>query len=809
MNLVFMTYNNYYNRIIKKESTISAYYTAAGTNCQELYDINFNPNDGINTEQIVTWTNLDWTPDYMVVYDDQAPSGTEPIKSRWFVIEWVRTRDGQYQATLHRDVIADHLTALQNAPVYVEKATVPNESDVAIYNQENLEVNQIKQSEILLKDRTNSAWLVGYFAKNIDFGTGSEQISRTINIGALDVDAITVNTLAGWSWYNYVNTDYKLANSVDAKLYVGLDPQFLGINAGSYMSTDGTISVFNKDDGYYRALCTNVPTGGADTRRNWIRTNLWPSFSNAAADITNYIIQQEGLGINREILQLDGKNLYVESGTGAGYYHIHVVSKGDGQDLSFYNMDSQQEAYVANKVSNANYTYPSSRGSNACVQKQIYYTSYRIQLEAFSPSAATTLEWPVGANLLSDAPYGMFAIPASPIGIYSHGTYQFSTTDEDSSLNMICSIAEHLGGFCYDIQKLPYCPNRYIVSNNVIGGVDLTNATLNKDYAIIKTSQNVNKNIILFMKESTFTFDINRRLTIPRNVLDGHEDTYVEDYKISNQCDFYRLNSPNWAASFEFKLAKTGTINVFNVDCTYKPYNPYIHVNPVWSKLYGYDANDYRGLVCQGDFSIPRINDAWVNYQINNKNYLNSFNRQIDSLELNQTVQRKMEAFNAITGTITGGAAGAATGAKIGGGYGAIAGAVIGTAASAAGGALDVKYGTMLRNDALDLRVDQFNYNLQNIQAVPDTLAKVSTYDANNKIFPVLEYYSCTQQEKLALLNKMIYNGMTIMRIGTLAEFMTNERHYFKGRLIRCEAIEDDFHVLTAIAEELNKGVFI
>ena len=54
----------------------------------------------------------------------------------------------------------------------------------------------------------------------------------------------------------------------------------------------------------------------------------------------------------------------------------------------------------------------------------------------------------------------------------------------------------------------------------------------------------------------------------------------------------------------------------------------------------------------------------------------------------------------------------------------------------------------------------------------------------------------------------MIYNGMTIMRIGTLAEFMTNERHYFKGRLIRCEALADDFHIMTAIAEELNKGVF-
>ena len=155
---------------------------------------------------------------------------------------------------------------------------------------------------------------------------------------------------------------------------------------------------------------------------------------------------------------------------------------------------------------------------------------------------------------------------------------------------------------------------------------------------------------------------------------------------------------------------------------------------------------------------------------------------------------------------MAGGVAGAAAGAKTGN---PIAGAVMGTAASAIGGALDVKYGEMLRNDALDLRVDQFNYSLQNIQALPDTIAKVSTYDANNKIFPLLEYYSCTYQEKVAFLNKMIYNGMTIMRIGTLNEFMDTERHYFKGRLIRCEALADDFHILTAIADELYKGVFI
>ena len=58
MNLIFLKgYNNYFNRIIKKESTIADYKAAVLddtiVNYVELTDINFNPNDGITTELIV------------------------------------------------------------------------------------------------------------------------------------------------------------------------------------------------------------------------------------------------------------------------------------------------------------------------------------------------------------------------------------------------------------------------------------------------------------------------------------------------------------------------------------------------------------------------------------------------------------------------------------------------------------------------------------------------------------------------------------------------------------------------------------
>ena len=144
-----------------------------------------------------------------------------------------------------------------------------------------------------------------------------------------------------------------------------------------------------------------------------------------------------------------------------------------------------------------------------------------------------------------------------------------------------------------------------------------------------------------------------------------------------------------------------------------------------------------------------------------------------------------------------------------GGGWGAAIGAVVGTAMSGAAGAYDTYINELLRREALDLSKDQFNYNLQNIQALPYTLGKVSTFDYNNKIFPVLEFYTCTDQEKEIFRNKMTYNGMTIMRIDKLINFKSNDLQFMKGKIIRFTDLSEDYHKAAVIADEINKGVYI
>lgn len=178
-------------------------------------------------------------------------------------------------------------------------------------------------------------------------------------------------------------------------------------------------------------------------------------------------------------------------------------------------------------------------------------------------------------------------------------------------------------------------------------------------------------------------------------------------------------------------------------------------------------------------------------------------------MEINNAVQREQQKWQIASGAVGAGMSGVLTGALVGGPIGALVGGIVGAGASAAAGIRDYQLSEQLRQEAIDYRQDQFGYSLGNIQAMPNSLSKTSAFTYNNKIFPILEYYTCTEEEKTALQNKLYYNGMTVMRIGTIQEFLRSEPSYIKGKLIRFEGTDNNFHVVNEIANEINKGVFI
>lgn len=613
---LYANFNNYYNRKVIKYDTLAEYQDKL---LFVINNVNFRPNDGINTEAIIKTSQIisnepffiETIPDYLMAVEDD---GT--IVSRWFIMEYTSIIVGvQYKAVLRRDVIADNFEDIIEAPMFIEKATITKKDDIAIFNNENMSFNQIKESETPLIDSSECAWIVGFLPGNAEIGSGEDGIQLNISGSIYDVPHVS-------------NTE------------MGYIPSFL--------------------------------------------------------------------------------------------FKMFAIPYIDG---------------ICYKNNYENPMYPTIVTSTT----EIYMSKQR------SVAIATRLAAAVGS------------------------------------------------GNVFDVQLLPYCPLRFSDGINKfvkdktgqrVGQYNITDI----DNTIITAlgTPSTPECVLLWCSNNKFSFDINYSLPLP--------DTALE-MKVNNECDMYRLCSPNFNGQFEFNPMKNNGVTKFNVDITYQPYNSYIHINPDFGGLYGQDFNDARGLICGGDFSLPQESSQWANYVQNNKNYQQIFDRQIENMEFNNGIARVQAGTSAFTGSLQGASTGAFIGAGIGGPVGAVAGAAIGGAASAVGGVMDYSLLVKQQKEAIDYTRDLFGYNMSNIKAMPNSITKSNPFTNNNKIFPVIEKYSCTDIEKTALENKLKYNGMTIGRIGKIKDWLLDDYSYIKGQLIMIDTLEEEYHTVVEIAQELNNGI--
>lgn len=804
MDLYFLKFNNYYNRTIKFYNSINGYQENGEFLGEPLLGCSFNPNDSTDTTHVVNRSQEE-IGDYML-----AVLGNEII-SRWFILEARRERTGQYTLMLRRDLFADSYTNVIQAPAFIEKATLDS-GDPMIFNKEDMTFNQIKKSETPLKDETNSAWVVGYIPR--DSFAEAKTIQGSVNIGeAYDIE---VTSLADWDYYSYINQKFKGYYNTSETLYAGyvrMVPKVAQLELpymqGFAVQANGVIDIYDVN--------TYVPDDPNNGKVNGLSSpsltdaylNFTPTYTATEAESkANSVVSIAPQGWRSNISTINAQSLaYTRCNTqtddynyrqlknkiiydsGSGLYHRIIINqekKTGTLNITSGNLLDTLNSNLTRTIGSAG-TITGNGGSDSFKMYYSYY-EYTMTLEQVYVTATTTIN--SDRYHLEDQPYDMFCIPYSDtLEIYKNGTKLFNA-NRSIAINMAIEIGADAGtNSIYDVQLLPYCPVRYCIKSD--GTFDIGDAKVH----YIKNDDNENIGVILWAIRSAFT------LNIPYNL-------QVANPKIESQTDIYRLCSPNFNGQFEFSPAMNSGVNYFNVDCNYKPFNPYIHINPNFNYLYGEDFNDARGLICGGDFSLPQLSNAWSNYQLNNKNYQNIFDRQIENMEVNNAIQRKKETLGVGLGMIGGIAGGAMAGAK-GGPMGIATGAVIGGIGSAVAGGMDMILNERSRVEALDYTKDQFGYNLGNIQALPTSLSKTSAFTYNNKIFPILEFYTCTEEEKRALENKLKYNGMTVMRIGTIQEFIRETPTYIKGKLIRLENTGEDFHYVSELAKEFDKGVFI
>ena len=783
-----LNFNNYYNREYKKLYDLNDYLDYMK---YSWTNVNFNPGDGITTTFPV---NYDGEVNYLVLTDNTVPGtvGEEVIVSRWFIIESKFTRMGQRVLTLRRDILVDY-SSMATATVFAERGYVPNTSSL-IYNSEGNSYNQIKKSEKLIKDESESAWLVGYLAPNVfDNGNVTIQGSNTsvqydYSFATLDEMNLAfpgVGLIPTTLFYNFGSIDLRflsLAEGNQTYMWrVDFPNDMVNYETTSVPAADATMIIRQANLPDVEGLLTdNFLT---PTVANIISDKLVLDYSSVSRESITKIIN------NRDVI--------ARVGTASGGYTYYQLSVGTAQSsVQKHEIRSTTATntfeYLTNQMSQLGTagvaTGTPDRYFFECIES--YFSCYWRNI----PVTANTIELKTTTAKVDSSPYYCFAIPYHSVRVIKGN--ETIITDPRESLLLARNIATQLGSFCYDVQLLPYFPlQSYIDSMGRIDTTTMPEGTV----AVLKSADEVARTFLFWITKPNFSF------AVPDTI------DYSSEPKIQNETQFCRLNSPNYSASFDFSVAKNKGVTYWQVDCSYKPYQPYIHVAPNWGGLYGSDFNDARGLICTGDFSIDLMTDKWQEYQIQNKNYNEIFNRQIQSLDLQQSIAKRQEIFGAVAGSLSGAMSGATTGALAGGLPGAIGGGIAGLGISAVGGVMDIIDNQKLRDDARSSQFDMFNYQLGNVKALPNTLTKVSTYNINNKIYPFYEIYEATSEEIGALRQRLKWRGYNLGIIGQLSDFQV-EGKYFKGKLIRLEEVHDvslgDNHLLENYNSELQQGVY-
>lgn len=762
MDIYLLSYNNYYNRQYKREENLSAYlsyvvYQVAGVNT-------WANGDGVDNSWRTGIIDSDISAaDYLLTC-----SGAD-ILGRWFIVEKNEISKNRYVLTLRRDLLGESLPIIENDAFFAERCILPDTSPY-IYNAEDISVNRIKTKETLIKDETGVAWLVGYLNRNYAGGT----FEGDVNITPFK----TYNNLEEFEYYNYIDNWFNGYTSNESTWFTlywnktaylnkwirSWDIKSKSITQNSdWKSTDflGYRTLIDGVEGDFPTLEAIKTTFGTNT---WLQ-DIKNRFGIKSQEETNSII-----GYDNVIIKV-----------AETYYKVHIKDDPCNYEETLNRSEATDNAQTIKALCE------SLNGSliPTPLNRPVYtfHTSgirYKVELEELSTNAGFSFTIPADRPRLDDAPYDMFAIP--------YGQYN-NSGNKQIAMKVVSTIMAKLNvgstSELYDIQLLPFSPTLSTTTT------DIKNAS----------EQVIGK--IYWATSSTFSKTI--LLDTPIG---------VENPKLNSIIDLYRLVSPNYNGQFEFTAAANNGISGFKVDATYLPISPYIRIAPLFGGLYGGEFRDARGLICGGDFSLPVANSAWVSYQQNNKQYQNIFDRQIKNLEFTQEQQRIQERWNAATGVVSGAVQGAQMGAAAGP-WGAVAGSAIGAGASLVGAGLDQYYNELARREAIGYSKDVHRLSLQNIQAQPDSLARTTAFNATNKIFPILEYFTCTDEEKKAVAKSISENSMRAGFVTTIAEIARNhwsygdleDRGYISGKLIR-SSVKEDPHYLTALNDELLIGFY-
>lgn len=452
-----------------------------------------------------------------------------------------------------------------------------NDDNPLIYNSENIETNQQRKSAELLKDDTKMAWLIGFvdreapaktFAVNSTVVADYEMSSYKYK-EYFTKDANSVTLLYGYVYvtntqYSSSQTAFKFAlNEYAEQTYLGNST-----SKGDYKYTDqnGTLKSYIQSNGI--DLAVNIST----------KHSLYDGISSDS----NY----NSLLYEEDKIVRDGTDFY------------KIGLKVETHERTYRITEDKDGEYLLTYLTNFMKGFAGYKSGTPYFEIYIKYNSLRLTKTPIV-EGEYTVDYPVktGHLINKSAPFDVFCIPYSDDMKIKVGTKEIQA-NKQFAMSIASELSRNLGNYCYDIQLLPYCPmTGYKVTDNIFD----INSTDSKRYTPIKKGDQ----IVYWMFWSTSN---EKSFTIQHPI-------QVSNKKIQNQCEIYRLCSPNYNGQYAFNVAKNEGVDYFNVDITYLPVSSYIHVVPNLKGLYGnYSDNSPIGLICKGEFSINSVKEQYIQF---------------------------------------------------------------------------------------------------------------------------------------------------------------------------------------------------
>lgn len=384
------------------------------------------------------------------------------------------------------------------------------------------------------------------------------------------------------------------------------------------------------------------------------------------------------------------------------------------------------------------------------------------------------MSWMEGAVLNSRNPYVIIAIPLwdDPVSLHYDRLRIFGYM-------ILNSLLDKLGSAIFDIQLTPYSSGE-ITKCREVPGLGYYPLRLIND-----------------------TFYSTANINYTENVASNNN----QNKTLINTKDYF-VKSPTGSNSYNFNIAYYNRqLTKAYISATYKPFQSIVNIK------FDKGSSPYIANVGFNDnielsFSLPhltRYNDAWTQYQLNNKNYKEIF-------ETNLSKQWVDNSAGALGSVFSGAAAGAIAGSIVPG-IGTAAGALVGTIGGIAAGA------TSLLGTAVGQGYDKKTFEMQlgNVKAQPRSLSSVSEMDFSYKGFAYIEVYDTTDAEKSLFLSFYSRVSYTVNAYDGLNSYITSywgtnldKPVYFKGYIIQ---LTDGYYItpneLLDINNKLNAGYYI